>query len=154
MNPYWLEEPIWPPENFAGLAALRRASGLSIAAGENAVSVMDFKHMFEAGAVSIAQPSVTKIGGVSELVKVMHLAASHNVTVVPHSPYFGPGFLATLQVLAALPGPGLIEWLYFDLEQSMYGDAITPAPGKVHVPQGPGPTPIRRSSNVTECASR
>ena len=76
MNPYWLEEPIWPPENFAGLAALRRVSGLSIAAGENAVSVMDFKHMFEAGAVSIAQPSVTKIGGVSELVKVMHLAAS------------------------------------------------------------------------------
>jgi len=45
---------------------------------------------FEAGA-RYAQPSVTKLGGVSELRKVFALGESFGVPVVPHSPYFGPG---------------------------------------------------------------
>jgi L-alanine-DL-glutamate epimerase-like enolase superfamily enzyme len=31
----WLEEPLWPPDNFDGLAELRKSSGIPIAAGEN-----------------------------------------------------------------------------------------------------------------------
>jgi L-alanine-DL-glutamate epimerase-like enolase superfamily enzyme len=31
----WLEEPIWPPENYDGLAQLRKSCGIPIAAGEN-----------------------------------------------------------------------------------------------------------------------
>jgi L-alanine-DL-glutamate epimerase-like enolase superfamily enzyme len=33
----WLEEPVRPPENFDGLARLRKTCGISIAAGENVV---------------------------------------------------------------------------------------------------------------------
>ena len=33
-DPMWLEEPVWPPENHAGLARVRAAGGLDIAAGE------------------------------------------------------------------------------------------------------------------------
>jgi D-galactarolactone cycloisomerase len=137
-NLYWLEEPCWPPENFEALAAVRAKTGVTIAAGENAGSVMDFKHMFQAGAVDVAQPSVTKIGGITEMRKVMALADAFNVRVVPHSPYFGPGLLASLQLLGAWPQESLIEWLYFDLEQTLYGDAIAPRNGQIAVPQGPG----------------
>jgi L-alanine-DL-glutamate epimerase-like enolase superfamily enzyme len=94
--------------------------------------------MFQAGAVDVAQPSVTKIGGITEMRKVMTLAEAFNVRVVPHSPYFGPGLLATLQMLGAAAQEPLIEWLYFDLEQTLYGDAITPRNGQIAVPQGPG----------------
>jgi L-alanine-DL-glutamate epimerase-like enolase superfamily enzyme len=31
----WLEEPIWPPENYDGPAQLRKSCGIPIAAGEN-----------------------------------------------------------------------------------------------------------------------
>ncbi len=31
---------------------------------------------------------------------------------MPHSPYFGPGYWATLQLLALLPDPSLFEFLY------------------------------------------
>src|SRR5215475_1943800 len=34
--PMFLEEPVWPPEDFATLAEVRRDGGLDIAAGENA----------------------------------------------------------------------------------------------------------------------
>ena len=135
---YWLEEPVWPPENHTGLALVQRESGIALAAGENAASVMDFRHMFEANAVTFAQPSVTKIGGITELRKVAALAEQHNVRLMPHSPYFGPGFVATLQVLATWPHDTFIERLYFDLEASPYGDLIDPVQGKIRVPDGPG----------------
>ena len=97
----WLEEPLYPPDDHAGLARLRAASSIPIAAGENVSNLFEFKRLFEAGALSFAQPSVTKIGGVSELRKIFALAESFAVPVVPHSPYYGPGFLASVHVCAA-----------------------------------------------------
>ena len=35
-DPSWLEEPVFPPENFEALADLSIESGIPIAAGENA----------------------------------------------------------------------------------------------------------------------
>jgi D-galactarolactone cycloisomerase len=135
---FWLEEPIWPPEDFAALAELRRGGATPIAAGENAGSVVQFAQMFAAGAVDYAQPSVTKIGGASELRKVLTLAEAANVAAAPHSPYFGPGLLATVQVLAAAPREMLIERLYVDLEASLFGELIVPRDGLLTVPDGPG----------------
>jgi L-alanine-DL-glutamate epimerase-like enolase superfamily enzyme len=57
LNLYWLEEPIWPPENYTGLAIVRRTGRHRIAAGENAGSLFDFKAMIDAGAIDIAQHS-------------------------------------------------------------------------------------------------
>jgi L-alanine-DL-glutamate epimerase-like enolase superfamily enzyme len=99
---------------------------------------MSFQHMFQAGAVDIAQPSPTKVGGISELRKVADLAALHNVQVVPHTPYFGPGFLAGLQFTATLDREIPVEWLFVDMETTLYGDAIIPHEGSVRLPDGPG----------------
>ena len=92
----WLEEPLWPPENFDGLAELRRTSGVPIAAGENVYTLLDFERLLDARAVDFVQPSVAKMGGVSEMRKVFPLAAAHNIAVMPHSFYDGPGFLAAI----------------------------------------------------------
>ena len=72
--PLFLEEPVWPPEDFAALAKVRANGGLDLAAGENACTVHQFRQMMEAGAVSYAQPSVTKVGGITEYLKVVALA--------------------------------------------------------------------------------
>jgi len=141
LKPYdlhWLEEPIFPPEDFRSLAALRRETGVPIAAGENACTAFEFEKMFAAGAVTYAQPSVTKVGGITEFRKVAVLAEAHGVALMPHSPYFGPGFLATLQLAAASATPSLIERFYLKLEASLYGDAIDPVRGKFAVRLGPG----------------
>ena len=106
--PMFLEEPVWPPEDFATLAEVRAKGGLDIAAGENACTVHQFRQMMTAGAVSFAQPSVTKVGGITEYLKVAALADELGVGLVPHSPYFGPGFLATLQLMS-LRDDGFIE---------------------------------------------
>ena len=73
-DPYWLEEPIFPTEDFPALAELREQSGIPIAAGENACTAFQFRAMFAAGAVTYAQPSVTKVGGITEFLKDAALA--------------------------------------------------------------------------------
>ena len=52
-KPYWVEEPIWPPEDFESLAKLRKATGVPLAMGENATSPLDFRKMIAAGAVRL-----------------------------------------------------------------------------------------------------
>jgi L-alanine-DL-glutamate epimerase-like enolase superfamily enzyme len=137
-DPHWLEEPIFPPEDFEALADLQAVSGIPIAAGENACTAFEFRRMFDAGAVRYAQPSVTKVGGITEFRKIIALAETAGVTVVPHSPYFGPGFLATLHLAAAMPKPTLIERFFCTPEASLAGDYINATDGAFRVPDGPG----------------
>ena len=159
LNLRWLEEPVWPPEDHTALAHVRRYGGIPVAAGENATTVAQFKHLFDAGAVDFVQPSPAKMGGISELRKVFILATAYNVTVMPHSFYDGPAFLAGVHVNAALGhGPigglgSMVEWRYFDLEARLYGNEAIPRNGKIAVPQAPGlgfdpdPEVIRRYRN-------
>ena len=113
----WLEEPLWPPENFDGLAELRRSRGIPIAAGENVYTLLDFKRLLDAKAVDFVQPSVAKMGGVSEMRTVFPLAAVHNIAVMPHSFYDGPGLLAAIHLTAACGTvDSMIEWRRFDVE--------------------------------------
>jgi L-alanine-DL-glutamate epimerase-like enolase superfamily enzyme len=66
-KPLWVEEPVWPPEDFEALAQVRRTTGVALAAGENASSALDFRRMIAAGAVDYVQPSAIKIGGITAL---------------------------------------------------------------------------------------
>ncbi len=137
-KPMFLEEPVWPPEDFATLANVRAKGGLDIAAGENACTSYQFRQMMTAGAVSHAQPSVIKVGGITEFLKVAAIADELGVKIVPHSPYFGPGFLATLQLMS-LRDDGFIEMFYMKRAACLWRGRIdADANGNVQVPQGPG----------------
>jgi D-galactarolactone cycloisomerase len=134
---HWLEEPVWPPEDHRGLARVR-AGGMRIAAGENTAGLHEFRSLFEAGAIDIAQPSVTKIGGVTEMRKVIALAEAFGVRLVPHCAYFGPGYLAAMHFAATLPQDTPFERLFMDLEASLFSPYTEVVNGMVPVPQGPG----------------
>lgn len=135
----WLEEPLWPPENYDGLAQLRKSSGIPIAAGENSSTLMDFERLLAAEAVDFVQPSVAKMVGITELRKVFPIAAVRNVTLMPHCFYDGPGLLSVIHATAALgTADAMVEWRYFDLEAQVYGGTLAPTNGRISVPQCPG----------------
>jgi L-alanine-DL-glutamate epimerase-like enolase superfamily enzyme len=133
----WLEEPVWPPEDAAGLASLRRF-GIPLTAGENTAGLFGFRSLMEAGAIDIAQPSVTKVGGIGEMQQVIALARAHGVEVIPHCPYFGPGFVATLHIAAAMPERPLIEVLWLEMEANPFDPWVRAEDGSVAVPTAPG----------------
>ena len=84
--------------------------------------------MFQAGAITYAQPSVTKVGGVTQMRKVMALADAFGVNVVPHSAYFGPGLIASIHCIAAMPNESLVERYDADFAVNPLHDAINPGP--------------------------
>src|SRR6266849_4463762 len=137
--PMFLEEPVWPPEDFATLAEVRAKGGLNIAAGENACTVHQFRQMMTAGAVSYAQPSVTKVGGISAFLSVAALAAGLGFWFARCSPYFGPGLLATLQLMSLRDDGSFIEVFYMNRAACLWrGHVDVDANGTIAVPEGPG----------------
>jgi L-alanine-DL-glutamate epimerase-like enolase superfamily enzyme len=134
----WLEEPLWPPDNFDGLAELSRTSGIPIAAGENDSTLIDFERLLAAKAVDFVQPTA-KMGRISGLRKVFPLAAAHNIPVIPHSFYDDPCLLAAIYATAALGTPdSVIEWRWFDLGAPIYAGELSPKDGRISLPQRPG----------------
>jgi L-alanine-DL-glutamate epimerase-like enolase superfamily enzyme len=136
-NPHWIEEAIWPPEDGHAMAKLRREGGVPTAAGENYM-FDDFQRLCELEALDFLQPSITKVGGVTGMRAVFELGAAHNVQVVPHSAYFGPGLLASTHVIASYSGEIPVERYYADFDDTPLHDAINPKNGRMLVPQSPG----------------
>ncbi len=133
----WIEEPIWPPEDFSGAKQIS-ASGVPVAIGENVQTPSDFARLIESRAVDYIQPSVAKIGGISIARDIFIAANQAKMAVAPHSAYFGAGLIATAHVSAALSSAPMIERLYCDLTESPFGDWYEPVDGYLPVPQGPG----------------
>lgn len=141
LEPYglaWFEEPVWPPEDYRGLAEVSAALETPIAAGENEGLAQGFADMIAHRAVDILQPSMTKVGGLLEFKKICTLAAAANLSVAPHSFYFGPGLAATLHLIASTPGRLWLEFPTGELEAPLLTEPIRAREGWVTVPSGPG----------------
>jgi L-alanine-DL-glutamate epimerase-like enolase superfamily enzyme len=137
-NLKWLEEPLWPPEDYDGLMRLKAERGIDTAAGENAGTLADIAQLLGTARVDYIQPSITKIGGVSALREVAAMARQCGAKIAPHSPYFGPGLIATIHFAASIPEQPTIERFYLDLEASPLGGLVEAPDGLMRVPNGPG----------------
>ncbi|QIE55891.1 mandelate racemase/muconate lactonizing enzyme family protein [Pikeienuella piscinae] len=132
---HWVEEPIWPPDDTDRLAALGREFGVPLASGENAGTAQPFARIVEA--VNFPQPSVTKVGGVSEYLKVADLARAAQRDVMPHCPYFGPGYWASAHLMAAGEG-GMFEFLHIEADAWLSPSIPLPDGGEIALPTGEG----------------
>lgn len=141
MAPYdiaWLEEPIDPPDDYDAMARLRREGGVPIAGGENLGNPNDVRWAVRAGAFDVVQPSVVKMGGITDVWSVVQETRGTGVKVVPHSPFVGPGLVATIHIIAAMETEVPCEHRYCDLGANPLGDAVLAEGGMLPVPQGPG----------------
>jgi L-alanine-DL-glutamate epimerase-like enolase superfamily enzyme len=135
LDTLWLEEPIFPPEDWEAMQRLGRF-GVPISAGENACTAVEFGRL--AKAVTYPQPSVTKVGGVTEFLRVDQLATQERRTLMAHTPYFGPGYFATLQMAAAVESFGMFEYLWVTPEAWAANEQPVPERGSMHIPDRPG----------------
>jgi D-galactarolactone cycloisomerase len=135
-NLFWLEEPVWPPEDYAGLAEVRK-EGVAIASGENVTSLHEFRRLFEQQAVDVVQPSVIKLGGITAMTRVLALAQAFSVRVVPHCFYWGPGYLATAHLAASMAERPPVETPFIRLERSPHA-LFNPDRATLELPDKPG----------------
>ncbi|WP_137918999.1 mandelate racemase/muconate lactonizing enzyme family protein [Hydrogenophaga sp. 2FB] len=135
---HWIEEPIWPPEDLSTLARLRESTRIPLAAGENASSRFELAEMARRQLVDYLQPSALKAGGITALWQLSQQCAGTPVQLAPQSAFFGPGFLATLHVLAAQAQPVAVERLFCSLGHVPYADSIPFVRGGFQLNDRPG----------------
>lgn len=107
-DPLWFEEPT-PPDDIAGMARVARQTSIPIATGERFTTKVEFARVLEAGAASIIQFNLGRVGGILEAKKVAGIAEAHNAQVAPHL-YCGPIVgAANVQIATCSPNFLILE---------------------------------------------
>lgn len=135
----WLEEPV-SPDNKAGMAEVRRSTHIPIAAGESEYTRFAFRDLIQHGAVDILQPDPAVCGGITESVRIMGLAAAHDLRVAPHLWTGAPAYVAGVHLCAASPAGFIVEHSVGanPMRQALAAEELSVEDGMVVVPDAPG----------------
>ena len=104
----WLEEP-FPAHDYASYRLAATFSSVPLAAGENHYTRFEFNRVIEDGSITILQPDLSKTGGITEGLRVAHLASAWKLPVNPHTSMTGLNMAATIHFLAAIDNGGYFE---------------------------------------------
>lgn len=153
LDAYWFEEPI-APEDYQGYAELRAGLKVNIAGGEAEFNRWGWQQLLASRGLSIAQPEVCALGGISEYLRVLALCHAHFTPVINHVWGSAIAVATNMHLLAAMPPlpGGLFPWepmLEFDTTDNKFRDELLEEPlnihaqvkgnkGKITVPQGNG----------------
>jgi L-alanine-DL-glutamate epimerase-like enolase superfamily enzyme len=140
LQPLWLED-VLKTDNLEALIDFRRQSRMPISISEMLLSRADFARVLEAHGADFIQIDPTWVGGISETVRLAHLAQAYNIPVTTHD-CTGPLTLyAGLHVNAAVPGCCFQETVRAHI-RTFYTDLIDTnvsiSGGEAALPTGPG----------------
>jgi D-galactarolactone cycloisomerase len=143
----WFEEPL-SPEHYDDYADLRKRTSIPIAGGECEYLRFGFKQLFEKQCVDIAQPDICSSGGLTEVRKIVSMAETFGVEVIPHTWGTGIALAAALHLISnSNIQPGRMNepdaWVEFDRSENKLRDklvqpAFKVSNGKLKVPDKPG----------------
>lgn len=130
-NVAWLEEPI-PAGDWQGHAAIRRAIPMKLATGETLYTAEPFRDFIAREAVDVVQADVSRVGGVTEWLKVAALARSWNLPMAPH-------FVLDVHLpLVAATSNGLCVEVIFPWISPIVGQRVQPVGGVYKLADTPG----------------
>ncbi len=84
-EPWFVEEPTHPDDILGHAAIARAIAPLRVATGEMCHNRIMFKQFMQAGAMQVCQLDTCRLGGVTEVLAVLLLAARFGVPVCPHA---------------------------------------------------------------------
>ncbi|HEX7008934.1 MAG TPA: mandelate racemase/muconate lactonizing enzyme family protein [Phycisphaeraceae bacterium] len=137
---YWLEDML-RAESPEALAMLRQATSIPIAGSERKLTRWAFEQLLHSQAVSVVMVDPMWAGGISEAVKVAHLASAHELPVVYHDCAGPLSFWADVHLSFATPHTPIQESVraYY---RGHYSELVTAVPdvrdGAVQLPTTPG----------------
>lgn len=127
----WLEEPVIA-DSVDDLAETARHSAIPIAAGENAYLRWGFREICERRAVAFLQPDVVRCGGVTEWMKVAHLADAYNISLTSHLVHE-----LHVSLVGASPSGHLVEYVNL-FGNDLFTREFAVEDGHLRVPEVPG----------------
>ncbi len=139
---FFLEAPL-QIDNLEGYAKLADEAPMRIAAGEWQNTRFEFIDLMDKGKVDVAQPDIGRVGGITEALRVCHMAQDRGRLIVPHCWKTGIGISATAHLAAVTPNCPMIEFLPAELCDSalrveLVEDPMVMQNGKLSLPDKPG----------------
>jgi galactonate dehydratase len=139
-EPAFLEEPTHP-DDLDALEWLSKRTSVPLASGERLFSKWAFRDLLQRRAIEIAQPEITRIGGITEGKKIATLAEAFSVKIAPHDGSVGPiAEMANIHVLACSPNCIYLEHKVGDVPwRTEVATGVIPEDnGYIPVPNLPG----------------
>ena len=139
-DPFWHEDPI-AMEEIAALADLRSRTKTPIAGSESHGTATWFRDALAANAIDYMHFDIGWIGGISEALKVAHLAAAHDRLIAPHDCTGPVTWIANLHLALSQPNALWLESVraYY---KGVYRQLVTDLPrveaGSAFPMSGPG----------------
>ena len=135
----FIEQPVMSLD-LSGMASVRKAVAMPVAADESVRTIEDAQRVIAAGAADVLVVKPSRAGGIRAAQAIMELAAQHSLrTVVASSMETGVGIAAALHLAACLGeaeasglGSGRL------LEHDLLKHPLVPVRGHITVPQTPG----------------
>lgn len=127
---YWLEDPVHH-QDVDGLAVLADKLDMPVVAGEYHYGIMPFRLMLEKKSVDIVMVDLLRVGGLTQWIKVAHMAEIFNVPIVSH--------LATevlVHAVAAVPNGLMVEHMPWTFP--LFRDVPSVANGTITLGDLPG----------------
>ena len=136
---YWFEEPI-SPDNRHGTAEVRASTSIPIAADESKYTSFDIRDLLELRALDVIQPDAAIIGGISEAMRVGHLANTYQLELAPHCWGSAFSFMAGVNVAFASPSATIIEFSLGGnpMMYELVKEQIEVRDGMIEAPAAPG----------------
>lgn len=97
LRPIFIEDAVVSTQIDA-MASLAQATSIPLCIGERLHSRYDFKPVFEKRAASVINPDPAHVGGISEMVRIGHMAEAYDIALAPHCPLGPIALAACLQV--------------------------------------------------------
>ena len=101
-----------PALHLPAMHAVTLPNGLTLAVVEmHKVPVVEVQVLVDAGAADILQPSVTKVGGISEERRIAWMAEENGIRFIPHGWNTAVGLAADLHLASASRDTDMVEYL-------------------------------------------
>ncbi|MBM3394667.1 MAG: mandelate racemase/muconate lactonizing enzyme family protein [Betaproteobacteria bacterium] len=124
----WLEEP-FPPHDYESYRQAARYGRTPLAAGENHYTRFEFTRVLDDGHITILQPDLSKTGGITEALRIAHLASAWKLHIHPHTSMTALNMAASIHFLCAIDNSGYFEG---DVSRNnRFRDQLTSAPYQV-----------------------
>jgi D-galactarolactone cycloisomerase len=108
LNVAWLEEP-FPAHDYVSYALAATFSSTPLAAGENHYTRFEFNRVIEDGSITVLQPDLSKTGGLTEALRIAHMASAYKLSINPHSSMTGMNHAISIHFLAGIDNGGYFE---------------------------------------------
>ena len=140
----FFEEPV-KENDIPALLALKAATKIPLAAGQNEGLAWRFRDLIQSGCIDIVQPNVVISGGFTQCLRIAGMASAVHRTLANG----GAWAHHNMHLHAGLANGGLVEYHYAAVKvcEAIYGPLPAPVDGWLELPAKPGlgfsPDPLR-----------